>query len=225
MMSSDFAAQRLKMVDCQIRTTDVTNAPIVDAMREIPREAFVPAHLRDFAYIDEDLLIAPASERRPARYLMEPSPFAKLVQLAAVRPTDMVLDVGCGTGYSSAVLSRLAASVVALECDPELARQAKAALALLGCDNVEVVEGELNGGVPSKAPYDLILIGGAVEEVPAALVEQMKEGGRLVAVIGEGNAAEARLYVKSQGLASGRSGFNAAVKPLPGFQRAPSFVF
>lgn len=224
-MTSDFALQRLKMVDCQIRTTDVTNAPIVDAMRDIPREIFVGEHLRDFAYIDEDLLIAPAAEGRPARYLMEPSPFAKLVQLAAVRPSDVVLDVGCGTGYSSAVLSRIAAAVVALECDPELAQRARAALTELGCDNVEVVEGELTQGVASRAPYDLIMVGGAVEEIPAALVEQMKEGGRLVAVIGEGNAAEARLYVKSQGLATGRSGFNAAVKPLPGFERTPSFVF
>lgn len=224
-MTSDFALQRLKMVDCQIRTTDVTNAPIVDAMRDIPREIFVAEHLRDFAYIDEDLLIAPAAEGRPARYLMEPSPFAKLVQLAAVRPSDVVLDVGCGTGYSSAVLSRIAAAVVALECDSELAQRARAALTELGCDNVEVVEGELTQGVASRAPYDLIMVGGAVEEIPAALVEQMKEGGRLVAVIGEGNAAEARLYVKSQGLATGRSGFNAAVKPLPGFERTPSFVF
>lgn len=220
----DFSVQRAKMVEGQLRTTDVSNVPLLDAMAEIPREAFVPGRRRVLAYIDEDLEIA-AADGTPARYLMEPSPFAKLVQLAEVGPSDFVLDIGCGTGYSSAVLSRLATSVVALECDPVLAATATSNLTDLGYDNVAVVEGPLNEGYPSEAPYDVIFIGGAVEEVPDALLAQLKDGGRLVTVVGRGNAARAFLYVKDDGIVSSRPAFNAAVRPLPGFERKPAFEF
>jgi protein-L-isoaspartate(D-aspartate) O-methyltransferase len=224
-MNTDYSEQRVKMVDGQIRTTDVTKLALLDAMLTVPREAFVSANRRSLAYIDEDLLIAAPDGDRGARYLMEPSPFAKLVQLADVKPSDFVLDVGCGTGYCSAVLSRLASSVIALESDPSLAEFATNALAELGYDNAVVVQGPLREGYASEAPYDVIFVGGSVEEVPQAFFDQLKEGGRLVVVVGQGNAGVARLYLKTAGEVSGRSAFNAAIKPLPGFERVRTFEF
>jgi protein-L-isoaspartate(D-aspartate) O-methyltransferase len=224
-MNTDYSEQRQKMVDGQIRTTDVTNLALLEAMLTVPREAFIGANRRSLAYIDEDILIAAPDGDRGARYLMEPSPFAKLVQLADVKPADFVLDVGCGTGYCSAVLSRLASSVIALESDPSLAEFATDALAELGYDNAVVVQGPLREGFASEAPYDVIFVGGSVEEVPQALFDQMKEGGRLVVVVGQGNAGVARLYVKTGGEVSGRRAFNAAIKPLPGFERVRTFEF
>lgn len=222
-MTVDFQELRVKMVDGQVRTTDVTDAAILEAMLTVPREAFVPGARHAFAYIDEDIELE--GEGGARRFLMEPSPFARLVQLAGVRPGDRVLDVGCTTGYSSAVLARLAASVVALESDSALAAQARAALAGQGCDTVSVVEGPLASGHAAQAPYDLILIEGAVDEVPPALLDQLAERGRLVAVVGEGNAGRAMLHVKENGVVSVRHAFNAAVKPLAEFRRAPAFQF
>ncbi|MEO3385570.1 protein-L-isoaspartate O-methyltransferase [Mesorhizobium sp. CAU 1741] len=224
-MTVDFQELRVKMVDGQLRTTDVTNVDILTAMLALPREDFVPHNRRELAYIDEDILVAPAQDGRGSRYLMEPSPFARLVQLADIRRTDHVLDVACGTGYSSAVLSRVAGSVVGLESHPELVETATRKLADGGFTNVEVVEGVLVEGCPSRAPYDVILINGAVEEVPEVLFEQLKDGGRLVSVVGHGNAARAMFHIKEGGLVSARRAFNAAVMPLEEFRRAPAFEF
>jgi protein-L-isoaspartate(D-aspartate) O-methyltransferase len=224
MMEVDYAQHRLRMVDGQLRTTDVTDAAILEAMLVVPREEFVDPARRALAYIDEDVPTASA-DGAPRRYLMEPSPFAKLVQLADIGPGDFVLDVGCGTGYSSAVLSRLASSVVALETDPDLADRAAATLTRLGFDTVAVVKGPLAQGYAAEGPYDVIVLGGAVEFVPDALLAQLKDGGRLVAVEGTGNSGKARLYVKADGIITGRSVFNAAIKPLPGFERVRTFQF
>ena len=218
-MNTDFSTLRTKMVDGQLRTTDVTSLPILDAMLAIPREDFVPAGRRSLAYIDEDIEIA------PGRYLMEASPFARLLQLAQIGSGDFVLDVGAGTGYSAAVLSRLAGAVVALESDPALAQQAQTRLAALRCDTVAVVEGALQEGYASEAPYDVIVLSGAVDEVPEALLAQLKDGGRLAAVVGTGGTGVARLYTRHGGAVSSRRGFNAAVKPLPGFHSKPVFQF
>ncbi|MBN9255189.1 MULTISPECIES: protein-L-isoaspartate O-methyltransferase [unclassified Mesorhizobium] len=222
-MSADFSERRVKMVDGQVRTTDVTNAPLIEAMLTVPREAFVSAGQRDIAYIDEDIRIGGANGA--GRYLMEPSPFAKLLQLAEIDASDSALDVGCGTGYASAVLSRLAKSVVALESDPALAESASSTLSTLGYDNVTVVQGPLAQGQAAKAPYNVIFVGGSVEEVPAALLDQLAEGGRLVAVEGQGNSGLARLFFKAGGVVTGRRAFNAAIKPLPGFERSHAFEF
>lgn len=221
-MTADFHDLRVKMVDGQLRTTDVTDVAILSAMLEIPREDFVPAQRRPLAYIDEDIAI---SEGRPGRHLMRASPFAKLLQLAAVREGELVLDVGCGTGYSSAVLARIAGFVVALESDPELAADAAGRLAALGCENVSVVEGPLPQGHAAQAPYDVIVVEGAVDEIPEALTAQLKDGGRLVAVVGTGNSGRATLWRKEGRLVSSRTGFNAAVQPLQAFSRVPAFEF
>jgi len=223
-MNADFSERRVKMVDGQVRTTDVTNAPLLDAMLAVPREAFVAAGQRDLAYIDEDIRISDGAGSG-ARYLMEPSPLAKLLQLADIGAGDSVLDVGCGTGYSAALLSRLARSVVALESDSALAEAAGSALSTLGCDNVAVAVGPLPQGHAAKAPYDVIFIGGSVEEVPASLLDQLAEGGRLVAVEGQGNSGVAKLFFKTGGVVAGRRAFNAAIKPLPGFERIHAFEF
>ena len=219
LMEVDFSSQRVKMVDGQVRTTDVATPAITSAMLTVPREEFVPSHMRPLSYIDEDIQVA------PGRYLMEPSPFAKLIQLAEIRPNDFVLDVGCGTGYSSAVISRIASSVVALENDPALAAAASETLSRLGYDNCAVVEGPLHEGLPAEAPFDVIFVGGAVDEVPQALLDQLREGGRLVVVVGEGNAGVATVYMKVDGVVSPRRAFNAAVRMLPGFRKEPAFRF
>ena len=223
-MTVDFHQQRVKMVDGQLRTTDVGDTAILSAMLALPREAFVPAAKRALAYIDEDIEL-PVSPGGAPRFLMEPSPFARLVQLAAVRNGDTVLDVGCATGYSSAVLARMGGAVVALESDPLLAAQAREALEGQGVDNVTVVEGDLAGGHAARAPYDVIFVNGAVDEVSPALFDQLADGGRLVAVIGEGNAGRAMLHLKENGVVSARHAFNAAVRPLAEFRRASAFHF
>ncbi len=223
-MEQDFTAKRTRMVDCQIRTTNVMDWAVLSAFGEVPREAFVPASLRDMAYLDEDLRVSGAKSENP-RYLMEPSPLAKLLQLAEIGENDLVLDIGCATGYSSAIISRIAGSVIAIESDDDLAARATETLADLGYDNVAVVSCPLEDGLESEAPYDVIVLGGSVERVPDKLLDQLRDGGRLVAVIGDGNAAQARLFVKHDGIISSRMAFNAAIRPLPGFRNEPVFEF
>ncbi|OQM76942.1 protein-L-isoaspartate O-methyltransferase family protein [Manganibacter manganicus] len=222
-MNAGFSEQRVKMVDGQIRTTDVTSAPLLAALLDIPREAFIAPEQAALAYIDEDIRIADTPQG--PRYLMEPSPLARLIQLADVGIDDRVLVVGCGCGYASAIFSRLARSVTALESDAALAEGARLVLSRLGFDNIDIVQGALQEGYSAAAPYDVIFIDGSVEEVPETLLAQLSEGGRLVAVEGYGNAGVARLFLKTTGIATGRRAFNAAIKPLPGFERAHAFEF
>lgn len=212
-----FQDARTKMVDCQLRTTDVTNPVILDAMGAVERERFVPEARKALAYIDEDIAL------NGSRFLMEPSPFAKLLQLANPQPGDKILIVGAGTGYSAAIAASFAASVTALECDGALAAQARANLA--GVENIVIAEGPLEAGWKTAAPYDVILVEGAVSAAPEKLFAQLAEGGRLVEVSGTGNAGVANLHVNTGGRVSGRRGFNAAVRPLPGFAREEGFVF
>ena len=221
----DFETARAKMVDSQLRTTDVTSHSVLNAFFAVPREAFVPTGVKQIAYADEDLQICPAKDGLPARYIMKASPLAKLLQLAEITKDDVVLEIGGSTGYVAAVLSQLAGSVVSVESDEELTAKATETLASLGFDNVATVSGELGKGYAGEAPYDLIFINGAVEEVPVALLDQLRDGGRLVAVVGYGNAAKATVFRRDGKGTSSATFFNASVRPLPGFAKAKEFVF
>lgn len=215
----NFAAARHNMVDSQLRTNKVTDEAVLDAFASIPREAFVPGPLRAVAYVDEDLPIA------PGRHLMEPMVLARLIQLAEVQRTDTVLDLACGTGYSTAILSRLAASVVGVESDAQLARRARDTLAALAVDNALIFEGDPVKGCAPQGPYDVILVNGMVEVLPPALMEQLLEGGRFVAVERRDGLGRAVLRHRADGVTAGRIAFEAAVPLLPGFAAPPQFVF
>jgi len=216
---TDYVRARTNMVENQLRPNRVTDERLLAAMAEVPREAFVPEVLRGTACVDEDLPLG------GGRYLMEPVVFARLVQAARITAADVVLDVGCATGYSAAVLARLAATVVALEEDAGLQARAEANLAELEVTDATVVAGPLRDGFADQAPYDVIVIEGAVEAVPEALSDQLGEGGRLVAVVGEGAVGRAALFLRVDGVLSRRDLFDAAVPRLPGFEVAPGFVF
>lgn len=214
----DYAVARQHMVDSQIRTNKVTDERLIDAIRALPRERFVPERLRARSYLDDDVEIA------PGRFLMEPMVTARLVQTAEVRPTDMALVVGAATGYAAALLARLANTVVALESDAGLAQRAGAAFSELAIDNAASVEGALSAGCAKHAPYDVIYLDGAVEQLPQALIDQLGEGGRMVGVLVERGVGRAMLWTKSGGSVSPRVLFDANVAPLPGFQAPSRFV-
>ncbi|MXN67086.1 protein-L-isoaspartate O-methyltransferase [Stappia sp. GBMRC 2046] len=218
----DFTQSRIRMVDTQLRTNDVTDYRVLDAMQEVPRERFVPSARRTVAYIDQDI---PVQGDGAGRYLLKPHILGRLVQLADVKQDDVVLVVGCSTGYSVAVLAKIAQSVVGLEGDEALVDAASATLIELGIENGAVVQGELTAGCASEGPYDVILIDGAVERLPDALTAQLKDGGRLVTIEGRGGSASARIYTRSGDTVSGRFAFNAAAHVLPGFERPKEFSF
>ena len=224
-MGTDYQAARQKMVDSQIRTTDVTSHSVLKAFLTVAREDFVPTPLKPLAYIDTDLQISAAGEDGVGRYVMEPSPLAKMLQLAQITRDQVVLEIGCGSGYTAALLSLLAGSVVAVESDSTLVDSASETLSEGGYDNVAVVKGDLEKGYAAEGPYDLIFLNGAVEMVPPALFDQLREGGRLVAPIGLGLAAQAHLFVKDGGAVASRAAFNLSVRPLPGFRKVEEFVF
>jgi protein-L-isoaspartate(D-aspartate) O-methyltransferase len=208
---------RFNMIEAQIRPSDVTAPRIHAAMGAVAREKFVPSAAQALAYADVPVAVA------PGRYLLDPRSFAKLVQLANIDAGDRVLDVGCGTGYSSAVLARLAAEVVALEQDADLLRVASQLLADVQ-GKVEVVQGGLVEGVKGRAPFDVIFVNGAIEQVPETLLSQLAEGGRLVAVLKDGQS-RAWLYVKENGQVGRRPDFDADVPVLTGFKKAMGFIF
>jgi protein-L-isoaspartate(D-aspartate) O-methyltransferase len=214
---TDFAAARTHMVDGQVRISDVTDLRILWAFQTVERERFVPADKRDLAYLDYDMPVA------PGRFLMKPRVLAKLLQAADIQPTDRALDVGCGLGYSAAVLARVAAQVTALEENADLAAQARAALA--SEKNVEVVSGRLADGYTAAAPYDVIVMQGATEVEPERLLRQLSDRGRLVCVLGGDPSAKAMLYTRSGEDVGGRPVFDAHAGVLPGFAKPPAFAF
>lgn len=219
----DFAEARRMMVDGQVRTVDVTDQRILAAMLEIPREKFVPNDRAALAYLDRDV---PVTAPGPAqRCLLKPMVLAKLVQAAEIGPQDLILDVGCASGYSAALLSRLGDSVVALEEDPDLVRAANETLDAVGATNVAVVAGPLPAGWPSEGPYDVIVVAGAIEVEPEALCAQLKHRGRLVCVRRSGAVSKAMLYRRDHEDVSGWPIFDAAAPLLPGFAKTPEFVF
>ncbi len=214
----DYEAARRNMVESQIRTNKVTHTALLDALSAVPRERFLPPDRAFAAYVDDDVLVA------PGRYLMEPMVFARMVQLAEPTARDRALLVGAGAGYGAAVLARLVASVIALESDPALAARGKGELASLA-ENASQVTGPLAQGWPGKGPYDLILIEGAVEDVPQALFDQLADGGRLVAVVKTEGVGRAVLFIERDKVISHRPAFDAAVPLLAEFRRVPGFVF
>ncbi|WP_232372195.1 protein-L-isoaspartate O-methyltransferase family protein [Acuticoccus mangrovi] len=221
----DEAVLRTRMVNNQLRTFDVTDHRVQDAMLTVPRERFVPADQRVIAYSDEAIAIQRDEVGRPTRTMTYPAVLGRLLQLARVQDEDVVLLVGAGLGYTAAVLGQLASSVIALECDSELAERATANLEQNDVTNVVVVNGPLETGYPSEAPFDIVFIDGAIAVEPTALFDQLKDGGRLVVIEGEGLAGRARLYTKGPSGVSRREAFNAVAGLLPGFTKAPTFVF
>jgi protein-L-isoaspartate(D-aspartate) O-methyltransferase len=215
----DFGTARARMVESQLRPNAITDVGVLDAMASVAREDFVPADRRTLAYMDGDVAVA------ANRYLMEPMVFGRLLQLAEIGPSDRVLDIGCATGYGAAVLSRIAQSVVAIDEDRQLADEATRLLRQQGAGNVTVAVLPHAGGDAAQGPYDAIVIEGRVPAVPAKLFDQLKEGGRLVAIVGDAELARAMLYRRNGSIGS-FAAFDASVQQLPGIVALePGFVF
>jgi protein-L-isoaspartate(D-aspartate) O-methyltransferase len=221
---TDFRLQRLNMVESQVRPSDVTDQRIIKAMQDVPRELFVPEALASMAYIDDPVPVTARSGASEPRCLLPPRSFAKLVQLAEVGPQSIVLDVGCATGYSTAVLARIAQRVVGLESDRDLARRAAETLAASGAGNATVVAGPLAEGASAQGPFDAILLNGAVPFVPPALLDQLADGGRLAAVLSRGPLCRAQLWRRSGRTIDSQPAFEAAAASLPGFEEPAEFV-
>jgi protein-L-isoaspartate(D-aspartate) O-methyltransferase len=220
---SGFVTARQKMVDGQVRTNDVTDRRILDAMLTVPREAFVPASRQALAYLDLDLDVAEGGSAK--RFLIKPALTAKLLQAAEIGEADRVLVVGCATGYLAALAAKLAAQVTATESDSALAAKAKDTLATHGFPDVTCKAAACADGDPVAAPYDVIILNGATEVTPNALLEQLKEGGRLVGVSAETTPPRAMIVTRSHGEFGHRALFDAAAPVLPGLERTPAFVF
>ena len=215
---ADFAQRRVTMVDTQVRPQDVTKFPIIDAMLSVPREVFVPDAARELAYMGGPIDLG------GDRQLMEARSIAKILDGLDVTPAHLVLELGCGMGYTTALLAHMAEAVVAIESDADLAREAEAALAAEEVDNAAVIEGELTAGSAKHGPFDAIAIFGGVETVPDGLLDQLKDGGHIAAVFMQGALGEARIGHKINGRVSWRMAFNATAPVLPGFEREDIFV-
>lgn len=217
-----FAQARRMMVDGQVRPSDITDSRVIDAFLAVPREQFVDADRADLAYLDLDLAVGRTGE---PRHLLKPMTLAKLIQAASIQPSDTVLDVGCTTGYSSAILAQLAGQVVALEESPALAETAKANLAAFRAANVTVRTGPLARGSAGDGPFDAILINGSVDFVPPELAAQLRQGGRLVCVMRSGPGGKATLYLSDGHAISGRPIFDCTAPFLPSFGKDAVFAF
>jgi protein-L-isoaspartate(D-aspartate) O-methyltransferase len=215
---SEFTSRRVMMVDTQVRPSDVTKFPIIDAMLSVPRETYVPRELREAAYVGENLDIG------SGRVVLEARTLAKLLDALDIHPNELVLDLGCGLGYSAAVIARLADAVVAVEEDAALAAEAQRLLSDQGVDNAAVVTGPLAQGASKHGPYDVITLQGGVETVPETLLAQLKEGGRIGAVFMEGPLGTAKIGYKIDGRLNWRAAFNAAAPLLPGFHVPRGFT-
>ena len=214
---TDFDANRTMMVDTQVRPSDVTKFPIIDAMLNVHREAFVPASRREVAYVDANISLG------QGRVILEPRTLAKMLDALELKQSDMVLNIGAGLGYSAAILARMTEAVIAVEENVALAKDAETNLAEQGADNVVVLEAALTSGAAKHGPYDVILIEGAVHTVPEALTDQLKDGGRIAAIFAKGALGECRIGYKIDGNVSWRMAFNAGAPVLPGFEAESAF--
>ncbi|UWQ98618.1 protein-L-isoaspartate O-methyltransferase [Rhodobacteraceae bacterium S2214] len=213
----DYSNRRTMMVDTQVRPSDVTKFPIIDAMLSVPREVYVPDQLREAAYMGEHVVLS------ADRVVLEPRTFAKMLEVLDVQPDHTVLDLGCGLGYSTAVLARLADFVAGVEDDEDLANEAQSILSENGVDNAAVMAGDLTEGAAKSGPYDIIIAQGAVEEIPATILDQLRDGGRIAAIFAEGSLGVVRVGYKSNGIVSWRFAFNATAPTLSGFKKAAAF--
>lgn len=215
---TDFLKRRVMMVDTQVRPSDVTKFPIIDAMLSVPREAFLPGSLREAAYMGENIDLG------DGRVVLEPRTFAKMLDALAITGSEMVLDVGCAHGYSAAVMARMAELVVAVESDAAMVKEAAATLAEQNVDNAIVEEGPLTDGAPEHAPFDVMIIEGAVQSLPERLTDQLKEGGRICALFMDGALGEVKIGHKQDGQIYWRRAFNASAPILSGFEKQTAFT-
>lgn len=222
---TDFKAERAAMVESQIRPNGVTDVRLLEALYLTPRESFVPPSLRSLAYMDGTLRVESARDGQPARYLLDPMTFAKLVQLARVKAEDKVLDVGPATGYSTAILARLAREVIAVECDAGLLAITKDALESERITGARLVANALSDGAPEHAPFDVIFVNGRLTEAPERLLSQLAPGGRLVAIVGNDVAAKGTLYTKIDDTIQSVTDFDSGGPVLPGFEKKVEFAF
>lgn len=213
---TDFATRRTFMVDTQVRPSDVTKFPVIEAMLAVPREAYVPDQRREAAYVGENLDLG------SGRVVLEARTLAKMLDALDIQSDDVVLDIGCGLGYSSAVIARMADAVVAVE-EAAFADEAQSILSQQGADNVAVVEGELRDGAAKSGPYDVIILQGAVESMSDAILDQLEEGGRIACLWQEGALGVVRIGYKLDGQVNWRFSFNASAPVLPGFERHAEF--
>lgn len=212
------ADRRTMMVDTQIRPSDVTKFPIIEAMLSVAREDFVPADKVETAYVGDNINLG------GSRVVLEPRTLAKMLDALDIQSDELVLDLGCGLGYSSAVIARMAAAVVAVEEDEGMASEAQAALSNAGADNVILHTGALAAGAAEHGPYDVIVLQGAVEHMPDAILDQLKEGGRIAAIFADGELGAVRVGYKIDGQMNWRLSFNAGAPVLPGFERHRAFT-
>ena len=206
------------MVDTQVRPSDVTKFPIIDAMLSIPREAYVPEHQREAAYLGDNLPLS------ADRVMLEPRTLAKMLDALSIEPSHVALDLGCGYGYGTAVLASLTDFVVGVEDDPHLAKEAESTLAEQGVHNAAVMTGPLEEGAAKSGPYDIIITQGAVEAVPPAILDQLREGGRIACVFAEKALGVVRLGHKIDGTVTWRFAFNASAPVLKGFEKGENFA-
>ena len=215
---TDYAARRTMMVDTQVRPSDVTKFPIIDAMLSVPREAFVPRELRETAYVGENVDLG------GGRVVLDPRTLAKMLDALDIQGDELVLDIGSALGYSSAVIARMAEAVVAVEEDSAMIGESQDLLTENGADNVILHEGSLSEGAAEHGPYDVIILQGAVEHLPEGLTGQLKDGGRIACLFMEGALGAVRVGYKIDGHINWRFAFNAGAPVLPGFERHAAFT-
>lgn len=215
---ADYETLRTMMVDTQVRPADVTKFPVIDAMLSVPREDYVPEDKRDAAYVDDNVDLG------DGRVMLEPRTMGKLLDALDIQPNEVVLDLGCGLGYSTALLSRLAEFVVAVEEDEGRVAEAQANLSAHDVDNAAVVQGTLAGGAAKQGPYDVIVLQGAAEHVPQALIDQIKDGGRMAVLFSDGALGTMRIGYKLDGGMTWRMAFNAGAPVMSGFERHQAFI-
>ena len=215
---TDFTARRTMMVDTQVRPSDVTKFPIIDAMLSVPREAYLPADLQEAAYAEQTLSLS------ADRIMLEPRTLAKMLDALNIQATDVAMDIACGTGYATAILAHMCDFVVGVEDDATLSARAQEVMTAEGIDNAVIVQDALTAGAPKSGPYDVIIVQGAVNDLPDDLLAQLREGGRIACIFAQGQLGTVRIGLKIDGVVNWRFAFNASAPLLAGFEKEAAFV-